>query len=111
MVKPSINRGTLRAIDVPHPQAIAFDNLDPLFGRPVPLDARSLEQKLIRDRRGRLLLRHPEESIRFYQDVLGFKHEGKLEPFEIIPKYALMRVTTYESDTNYLSLTTNNGHL
>jgi glyoxalase/bleomycin resistance protein/dioxygenase superfamily protein len=31
-----------------------------------------------------LRVRDLEKSIRFYQDVLGFKHEGKLDRFEII---------------------------
>lgn len=43
---------TLSAIQARHVEAIAFENLNPLFGWPVPIDLPSLEQKLVRDRRG-----------------------------------------------------------
>lgn len=43
---------TLRALHRLQPQAIAFENLDPLLGRPVRLDPASLEQKLVHDGRG-----------------------------------------------------------
>lgn len=43
---------TLRAINLLHPQAIAFENLNPLMGWPVPLDAASLESKLVKGGRG-----------------------------------------------------------
>jgi len=43
---------TLRAIQFLHPQAIAFENLDPLLGRSPRLDIESLQQKLVRSRRG-----------------------------------------------------------
>lgn len=43
---------TLRALHDLHPQAIAFENLDPLLGRPVKLDLPSLEQKLVHGGRG-----------------------------------------------------------
>jgi hypothetical protein len=42
----------LRAIQRLHPQAIAFENLNPLLGLPVRLDIESLQQKLVRSRRG-----------------------------------------------------------
>jgi N-hydroxyarylamine O-acetyltransferase len=42
----------LRAIHSLHPDAIPFENLDPLLGRPVRLDLRFLEEKLITQRRG-----------------------------------------------------------
>jgi N-hydroxyarylamine O-acetyltransferase len=35
-----------------HPEAIPFESLDPLFGRPVGIDAASIERKLVRSRRG-----------------------------------------------------------
>ena len=43
---------TLRAIQLLHPQAIAFENLNPLLGLSVRLDIASLQQKLIRSQRG-----------------------------------------------------------
>lgn len=49
---------TLRAIQLLHPQAIAFENLNPLLGLPVPLDIESLQQKLVRSRRGGYCFEH-----------------------------------------------------
>jgi N-hydroxyarylamine O-acetyltransferase len=43
---------TLAALHLHHAQTIAFENLDPLLGRPVALDPASLERKLIHDGRG-----------------------------------------------------------
>lgn len=43
---------TLRALHALHPAAIAFENLDPLMRRPVPLDLASLQTKLILQGRG-----------------------------------------------------------
>jgi len=43
---------TLQALQVTHLAAIPFENLNPLLGLPVRLDLRSLEQKLVLERRG-----------------------------------------------------------
>jgi N-hydroxyarylamine O-acetyltransferase len=43
---------TLRALHLAHAQSIAFENLSPLMGQPVPLDLPSLEAKLVHARRG-----------------------------------------------------------
>ena len=43
---------TLEAIHARHPQAIPFENLNPLLRWPVRLDAASLQQKLVREGRG-----------------------------------------------------------
>lgn len=43
---------TLRGLAIAHVAAIPFANLDPLFGRPVPLDLGALQQKLVHDGRG-----------------------------------------------------------
>src|SRR5271165_2145045 len=42
----------LRALHRLHPDAIPFENLDPLLGRPVPLDLGALQAKLVGARRG-----------------------------------------------------------
>lgn len=42
----------LRGIQLRHAETIAFENLDPLLGRPVRLDIASLQSKLLRDGRG-----------------------------------------------------------
>jgi N-hydroxyarylamine O-acetyltransferase len=49
---------TLHAIALHHPAAIPFENLNPLLGRPVPLDLASLQQKLVRDGRGGWCFEH-----------------------------------------------------
>ncbi|HET8995847.1 MAG TPA: arylamine N-acetyltransferase [Acetobacteraceae bacterium] len=43
---------TLGMLHALHPAAIPFENLDPLLGRPVLLDLGSLQDKLVRRRRG-----------------------------------------------------------
>jgi len=65
------NLETLREIHRLHPQAIAFENLNPLLHWPIPLDFRSLQRKLVQQRRGgycyehNLLLKHALERIGF----------------------------------------------
>lgn len=43
---------TLNALSIAHVQTIPFENLDVLLGRPIDLDPRALERKLVHDRRG-----------------------------------------------------------
>ena len=43
---------TLQALHARHAMTIAFEDLDPLLGRPVTLDVPSLEAKMVRGRRG-----------------------------------------------------------
>jgi N-hydroxyarylamine O-acetyltransferase len=63
---------TLRALHLLHPQAIPFENLDPLLKRPVKLDAASLEAKLVAGGRGGYCF---EQNLLFAQVLraLGFK--------------------------------------
>jgi N-hydroxyarylamine O-acetyltransferase len=67
----SANLDTLAAIHLQHPQAIPFENLNPLLRWPVHLDAPSLQQKLVRDGRGgycyehNLLLSHALRQLGF----------------------------------------------
>jgi N-hydroxyarylamine O-acetyltransferase len=54
-----------------HPQAIAFENLDPLTGRRVKLDPQSLQQKLIDDGRGGYCFEH-NGLMQLVLTTLGF---------------------------------------
>lgn len=49
---------TLCALNRLHPQAIAFENLDPLMGRPVALDDVALQRKLVTGGRGGYCYEH-----------------------------------------------------
>ena len=49
---PSVSLDTLAALQLQHAITIPFENLNPLLRWPVQLDTPSLEQKLIRDKRG-----------------------------------------------------------
>ena len=63
---------TLRAIQLLHPQAIAFENLNPLLGIPVRLDIGSLQEKLIRSRRGGYCFEHNGVLLQVLR-ALGFR--------------------------------------
>jgi N-hydroxyarylamine O-acetyltransferase len=73
--RPAADRATLDALHRLHPQAIAFENLDPLLGVPVRVDAAALEDKLVRSARGgycyehNLLFMHVLKALAF--DVRG----------------------------------------
>jgi N-hydroxyarylamine O-acetyltransferase len=66
---------TLAAIHQLHPQAIAFENLDPLLGVPVRLDAASIENKLVRSARGGYCYEHNLLLMRVLR-ALGFRVRG-----------------------------------
>jgi len=63
----------LRGLQQRHPQAIPFENLDTLAGRPVLLDLDSLERKLVQNRRG---------GYCFEQNLL-FKHVLRVLGFDV----------------------------
>jgi N-hydroxyarylamine O-acetyltransferase len=64
-------RGTLETLHRLHPAAIPFENLDPLLGWPVALDADALQAKLVAGGRGgwcfehNILFRHALEALGF----------------------------------------------
>jgi N-hydroxyarylamine O-acetyltransferase len=68
---------TLRALQVHHPLAIPFENLDTLLGIPVRLDVGSLERKLVQSRRGgycfeqNLLFKHALGALGFAVTALA----------------------------------------
>jgi N-hydroxyarylamine O-acetyltransferase len=66
---------TLKAIHLRHPQAIPFENLDPLLHRPISLDSQALQQKLLRAARGGWCFEHNwllMDALR----TLGFRVTG-----------------------------------
>jgi N-hydroxyarylamine O-acetyltransferase len=69
------DRDTLYALHLLHPQAIAFENLDPLLGVPVVLDAASVEAKLVRGGRGGYCYEHNLLLMRALQ-AIGFSVRG-----------------------------------
>ena len=66
---------TLRAIALRHPTAIPFENLNPLLGRPVPLDIASLQQKLVDEGRGGWCFEH-NLLLGTALAAIGFRVEG-----------------------------------
>ncbi|MGH8230930.1 MAG: arylamine N-acetyltransferase family protein [Steroidobacteraceae bacterium] len=62
---------TLTAIHRRHVDAIAFENLDPLLGRPVSLDLAALQDKLVSSRRGGYCFEH-NTLLRGALEALGF---------------------------------------
>jgi N-hydroxyarylamine O-acetyltransferase len=66
---------TLAALQVRHPAAIAFENLDPVLARPVTLDLPSLEEKLVRSGRGGYCFEQNGLFIRVLAE-LGFQVTG-----------------------------------
>lgn len=82
------NLQTLQALQLAHVLAIPFENLNPLLGLPVKLDLQSLEQKLIRERRGGWCFEHN----------LVFLHALRALDFEVTP-YAARVIWDVPPDT------------
>jgi N-hydroxyarylamine O-acetyltransferase len=66
---------TLRGLHLHHAQAIAFEDLDPISGRPVKLDLPSLERKILHEGRGGYCF---EQNLLFSHVLreLGFDVQG-----------------------------------
>ncbi len=97
----------LRAIQLGHTQTIAFENLNPLLGRPVRLDPQSLEQKLVFGGRGgycfeqNTLLRHVLEALGFRVTGLAARVLWGAPKDAITPRgHMLLRVDM--EDTPYI---------
>jgi N-hydroxyarylamine O-acetyltransferase len=69
------NLETLAALHTAHVDAIPFEGLDPLLGRPVKLDLASVQDKLVHSRRGGYCF---EQNILFKAalEAIGFKVTG-----------------------------------
>jgi N-hydroxyarylamine O-acetyltransferase len=72
---PAPTLDTLRAVQRAHPEAIPFENLDPLLRRPVRLDAGSLQAKLVDAGRGGWCFEH-NALLRLALDAIGFRTTG-----------------------------------
>lgn len=107
---------TLRALIVRHTETIAFENLDPLLGRPVRLDAASLQQKLVRDRRGgycfeqNLLLSHVLQDLGFEVTGLAARVLWNAPDDVAVPRaHMLLRIelagTPYIADVGFGGMT------
>jgi N-hydroxyarylamine O-acetyltransferase len=66
---------TLRAVHAAHPAAIPFENLNPLMGLPVALDAESLHRKLVMSGRGGWCFEH-NTLLRMALEALGVRVTG-----------------------------------
>src|SRR5687768_14743450 len=107
---------TLESVHLCHTRAIAFENLNPLLGWPVSLDAQSLQQKLIRERRGgycfeqNLLVRQALQAMGFRVAGLAARVVYGIPQGMILPRtHMLLRVEidakAYLVDVGFGSLT------
>ena len=96
--------------------AIAFENLDPLAGRPPALDLASLQAKMIAARRGGYCFEH-NTLLKAVLDAIGFRTTGlvarvcrRLPPGMVLPRtHMLLRVDlpdgAYLADAGFGGLT------
>ena len=97
----------LRGLVAAHTTTIPFENLDAVLGRPVPLDLETLQDKLVRQRRGGYCYENVTVFAaaleRFGFGVTGLtgrvtKGAGRLHP----ATHALLRVTVSDDDRVWL---------
>jgi len=95
--EPSL--ATLTALQAAHVAQIPFENLDPLFGRPVPLDTAALQDKLVRRRRGgycfeqNTLFQHVLAALGFVVTAYAARVIYRRPPGTVAPRtHMLLRV-------------------
>lgn len=104
--------GTLRALHLLQPQAMAFENLDPLLKRPVRLDPASLQAKLVDGGRGgycfeqNLLFAHVLRALGFKVQEASARVRWSVPPGVHTPRvHALLLVeaegATYLADVGF----------
>jgi N-hydroxyarylamine O-acetyltransferase len=107
---------TLRGLHFHHPQAIPFENLNPLLGLPVLLDSSSLQQKLVHDRRGgycyeqNSMFRHALEAVGFKVVGLAARVLWSVPENTVLPRtHMLLRIDVqgeaYIADVGFGGLT------
>ena len=72
---PSVDIQTLSALQELHTQTIPFENFNPLLGIPVKLDSKSLQKKMIKERRGGYCFEQ-NNLIRNVLEAIGFQVKG-----------------------------------
>lgn len=101
-------RAVLRALVAAHTTAIPFENLEAVLGRPVPLDLETLQDKLIRRRRGGycyenvIVFAAALERLGF--GITGLSGRVTMGTGELRPAtHALLRVTVTDDDRAWLA--------
>lgn len=72
---PSVDIQTLSALQELHTQTIPFENFNPLLGIPVKLDSESLQNKMIKERRGGYCFEQ-NNLFRNVLEAIGFQVKG-----------------------------------
>ena len=112
----AVSLDTLAAIHLQHAVTIPFENLNPLLRWPVKLDAQSLQQKLVGDRRGgycfehNLLLKHVLERLGFHVKGLAARVLWNAPEGAVTPRgHMLLRIDLddrpYVADVGFGGLT------
>jgi len=107
---------TLRALQLHHPLAIPFENLDTLSQTPVRLDLQSLERKLVQSRRGgycfeqNLLFKHALEALGFAATALAARVVWERPPEDLRARTHMVLLvelggTPYICDVGFGALT------
>ena len=113
---PVADLRTLQRLHALHASAIPFDNLSPLLGEPVGLDLASLEEKLVRRRRGgwcfehNLLFAHMLRAVGFEVATLAARVRWNVAPEVSTPRsHCLLHVMVagerYIADVGFGGLT------
>jgi N-hydroxyarylamine O-acetyltransferase len=112
----SVSVDTLAAMHLHHPRTIPFENLNPFLGWPVRLDAASLQQKLVRDRRGgycyehNLLFSHVLHQLGFRVKWLAARVRWNVPEADVRPRSHMLLLTDldnrrYVADVGFGGLT------
>ena len=94
----------LRELHRLHPQAIAFENLSPLLGHPVPIDPQALHEKMVRGGRGgycyeqNLLFASVLKGLGFkLRELTGWPRWG-VAPGRLLPRTHLLMLIDLEGE-------------
>lgn len=100
---------TLMALHALHPASIAFENLDPLMKKPVSLDASTIHEKLVVNRRGGYCYEHNTffqavlEALGFSVSTLAARVQWRLQPAAPTPPRYHMVLRIDLPDESYIA--------